>query len=489
VIRVSKRIHPKFILTKFLTQYHYIRMASYRLRDLIFKGVFFDISDDALLVQRQEEFAPDLERLANAKFIQGSAPVATSVQSPSQLLYGKDHDEINRTLVGVLALRWIKAGDHERFVGSQENSVKLSAESFQRTQNLFADGVHSHDDLYALVMSLMIDDLGKDPNLARDYEKKTGKSISGLSHGRILSRAVDIGLLSCIQRLPQQQRGDLMLGLRIGAGFNFGQLARAENVPACLEGLKAASGHERAFEMKFMQQILKIAGARGHEDHTCARRLTESIFQAHRLAYEVATNIISGKWSVREGYDGVLMTRAQALRNTEFRPLVVEIPAERALLRLLCMGSAVSKPQAELFVSAFYGLPASMRERLIASLNRDGAVGKPAVHPTHMPAMFALGLSNTLKASEKKRKWWFLRSARIERNAKVRALKSLLRYLARVLEVKELPQEPVTVIERDVMEIKTIIQSSAFKKSPEILDKQSVPKDGFATLARAGKNE
>jgi hypothetical protein len=181
---VSKRIHPKFILTKFLTQYHYIRMASYRLRDLIFKGVFFDISDDALLVQRQEEFAPDLERLANAKFIQGSAPVATSVQSPSQLLYGKDHDEINRTLVGVLALRWIKAGDHERFVGSQENSVKLSAESFQRTQNLFADGVHSHDDLYALVMSLMIDDLGKDPNLARDYEKKTGKSISGLSHGR-----------------------------------------------------------------------------------------------------------------------------------------------------------------------------------------------------------------------------------------------------------------------------------------------------------------
>jgi hypothetical protein len=56
-----------------------------------------------------------------------------------------------------------------------------------------------------------------------------------------------------------------------------------------------------------------------------------------------------------------------------------------------------------------------------------------------MPAVFALGLANTLKASEKKRRWSFRRGASIERNGKVKALKSLLRYLARVLEVSVPP--------------------------------------------------
>ena len=305
----------------------------------------------------------------------------------------------------------------------------------------------------------------------------------------IFLRAVDAGMVHCLDRLPAKQREDLMLGFRIGAEFNFGQLAQAENVPACLESLRDMRGHDRAFEMRFIEQVLKIAGARGHEDHTCAKLLTEPIFQSHRIVYEIATNIIASDGSLREGYDVVLRKRAELLRNTGFRPLIVGRPAERALLRLLCMGGAVTKDKAELFVSAFQGLPTPTRGSLVERLNRDSAVGKPAVQPTYMPAMFALGLSNTLKASEKKRRWLFRRGASIERNAKVKALKSLLRYLARVLEVSVPPDGPITVIERDVMEIKVTIQSSAFRKNPEMLDKQSVPKDGIAKLARASKSE
>ena len=156
-------------------------MARHRLRELIFKGAFFDISEDALLVQMQDEFTCEFERLKNVKVAHNSPPIVTSVQSPSQLLYGKYYGEINRTLVGVLALRWIKAGDYERLVGNEEESVKLQPESLQWIQQVFANGIKSHADLYALVMSLLIDDLGKDPDLARDYEKKTGKTVSGLN--------------------------------------------------------------------------------------------------------------------------------------------------------------------------------------------------------------------------------------------------------------------------------------------------------------------
>lgn len=92
-----------------------------------------------------------------------------------------------------------------------------------------------------------------------------------------------------------------------------------------------------------------------------------------------------------------------------------------------------------------------------------------------------------MKASEKRRRRWFRRGASFERNAKAKALKSLFRFLGRVLEVTAVPQEPFTVIERDVIEIKAIIQSSAFRKNSEILDKQSVPKDGIAKLAIASE--
>jgi hypothetical protein len=151
-------------------------MARHRLRELIFKGAFFDISEDALLVQIQDEFTCEFERLKNVKVAHRSLPIVTSIQSPSQLLYGKDYAEINGTLVGVLALRWIKVGDYERLVGNEEESLKPQPESLQWIQQVFENGIKSHDDLYALVMSLLIDNLGKDPDLARDYERKTGKN-------------------------------------------------------------------------------------------------------------------------------------------------------------------------------------------------------------------------------------------------------------------------------------------------------------------------
>lgn len=69
---------------------------------------------------------------------------------------------------------------------------------------------------------LIVYDMGKNPDLARGYEKKTGKSVSGLNHDMILSEAIDARIVPYIQRLPQQQRSDLMLGFRTSAGLYFG---------------------------------------------------------------------------------------------------------------------------------------------------------------------------------------------------------------------------------------------------------------------------
>lgn len=82
----------------------------------------------------------------------------------------------------------------------------------------------------------------------------------------ILIKAVDAGLVHCLDRLSGDQKQEVVCGLRLGAKFNFGQLAQAENAPACLSSLMDMKSHPRAFHLHFLEQLLDMAGAAGHMD-------------------------------------------------------------------------------------------------------------------------------------------------------------------------------------------------------------------------------
>ena len=459
--------------------------ASCSLQETIHADQFYDLDETTVLNQIKDSFEPELERLKHAKAVEGTIDQRNSngtpdSPSPSQILYGTNYDEINRTLVGILALRWIHDRDYARFTRGQVNQFRLTEESFESLRELFKDTILSTDDLFALVLSMIINDLGKDPNLIKDYTKITQTQVSDQNHDQILLKAANADMIPSLRYLSPEKREEVIKGLELGSELNAGQVAQAESVPVNLEGLCDMRGHQHAFELKFLEQILDVAGSAGHIDCQGAKNFIEPVFQAFKTVREVSIDIIDGKSTVREGYDQVLTKRGNMLSVKGFRRLSVSNDEDRALLRLLTMGRTADKEQADLFSKAFHALNKADKVQLIAGLNVDGNVNETAVLPYYMPAIMSQTLETTRDLTE---------------DDKRRALTSLMRYLGRVLKsghesqtgtglqvVHEnsaynnwSPEIPGIIIERNMTKAQEVISSEGFKTNPDLLDKLDVP--------------
>ncbi|KAL2404148.1 hypothetical protein ABEF95_001312 [Exophiala dermatitidis] len=447
------------------------------LQETIRLGQFYSLGEIEVLSQIAQVFEPELERLKSARAIEGTvqqrlANGTIDRPSPSQILYGTNFDEINRTLVGILALRWIHNDDYERFVSGQPSEYKLREDSFEELRQLFAEVLQCSDDVFALVLSMVINDLGKDPNLEEDYFRTTGQRLAEKNHDSLLLEAAKAGMIPALDYLNPDKRDEVMLGLQLGSELNAGQLAQAESVPVNLEGLLEMRGHEHAFNLKFMEQILDVAGAAGHIDSSGAKNFIQPVYETFKTVHEVSLDIIAGRCTLRQGYDKVLTKRGKILIDKGFRRLSVSDKEERALLRLLTMGRTADLEQAELFSKAFHDLDKRNKEQLVAGLNVDGNVNETAVLPYYMPAIISTALKNTEDSDE---------------TSKQRALMSLMRYLAKVLGspgagLPGVPEDAVyngevagIVVERNMSKAQDVINSPEFKNNPDILDRLAIP--------------
>ncbi|KAJ9608118.1 hypothetical protein H2200_007106 [Cladophialophora chaetospira] len=448
------------------------------LQETIRAGKFYSADEHTILHQIKAAFEPEFERLKSAKAVEGTerqrAQANGGVQSPSpsQILYDCNYDEVNRTLVGILALRWIHNRDYERFTRPQPPDKRLTTESFEWLHALFANGIKDLDDLFALVLSMVINDLGKDPNLEEDYYFQVGNRLPDQNHDSLLLEAAKAGMVPALDYLDPKKREEVMLGLELGSELNAGQLAQAESVPVNLEGLLNMRGQEHAFDLKFMEQILDVAGALGHLDSTGSKNFIEPVFQAFKTVHEVSLDIIAGNSNPRQGYDKVLIKRGNMLSVKGFRRLSVSDREERALLRLLTMGRTADKEQAELFQRAFHALDDQNKEQLVTGLNVDGNINETAVLPYYMPAIISTTLENTKDT---------------DGDTKRRALTSLMRYLAKVLGSAEhnlagVPEGiifsgevPGIIIERNMSKAQDVINSPEFKDNPDLLDGLAIP--------------
>lgn len=436
---------------------------------------FWYMPDLEVLQLVKSEFPGELERLKKATFVRSSNAQQPEGDSIAVSLYGQDYAEINRTLVGVLALRWIWNNEYESFVGTQAPpAIVLRPQSFAWLRSLFEHGLQSTEDTYALITSMVTNDLGKDPTLAADYSNKVGGDISNVNHDMILYQAVEAGMVPALDRLTQEEKEYLLLGIKLGSDFNFGQLAQAENAPASLSGLLDMRGHDRAFEMRFMEQVLDLAGAAGHEDWTCAKKMIEPIFQSYRNVYDVAHGIIQQQMPLREGYDIILRRKLELLHRAGYsRDFDVARKDDRALMRLFCLGNTSNPENADIFYTAFtQRIPIKTREQLVHGLNVDGSIEEPAVQPTYIPAMLTKAMGNTASGSQEEQ---------------INAVTATLRYLGRCMVVERsnldrLPQG-VTVIERDVRKIVPVLDSADFKRDPDVLNREGIPEDQVANMA------
>ena len=438
------------------------------LQEMLESGEFFHLRDADAVHLIHSTFGPELERLKNAPPASEPGSTATSSSnaasgqlSPSRLLFDADFDEVNRTLVGMLALKWLIANDYDTFTSTQHASTKLSRESFTQFQHLCYSVFQTPEDFFSLLVATVVNDLGKDPTLATDLVKVTGRSINGLNHDMVVYEAAQVNLVPCLQLLDEPHRKEVMLGLEFSANLNIAQFVQAENVPGSLSSVFLMTEH--ALNSKLLEQLLDVAGSAGHREFSSAKPMSEPVFQAFMTAHQALLDVLRGHASFRKGYDEILVERSVLLDKTGFQHLSIDIPEERALLRLLTMGRTADRSQADCFADAFYSLPNTIRQSLVQGLNVDGIDDGKAILPYYMPALISEGLKNARNSTSE---------------AKKDVLVSLMTFLTRVLDgTKPLPGQQGVIVERNLLFAKDTVRSDAFRMNPKILDQLQIPSE------------
>ncbi|KAB8077289.1 hypothetical protein BDV29DRAFT_168423 [Aspergillus leporis] len=433
---------------------------------VIQRGELQTLSDGKAVKLLRKQFRHEFSRLRRVpdNLEQGDGPPKGMIDgkdvTPSQLLFHQDFPEVNRTVVNFLALKWLLEDNYNAFTKYQPEVLRLKEETFKKFRDL-ARGIldNSPDDLLASVVSLILGDIGKDPELKRWVNEYGGKKIN---HDLVLLRAIELGQFSkSLGLLPDNKREDLILGVRVGAALNIPQLTQGENVPGSLRGILMLRGNEQAFNLKYLEIMLDVSGAGGHVDARGANRMIEPVCQSFLLAFPVLQDVIKGNISVRDAYDKVLGNRGQILADKGFRPLSTDDPRDRAFLRLCAMGRVADEHLARLFDEAFTNLPGKTKQKLIDGLNVDGDDDGEAVILYYMPGIFAEGLRVSHEAPDLKQ---------------VEVIQSLMSFMARSYDdTKPHSGRPNRIIERDVSPAKSVVRNEHFVENPQILDTYNLP--------------
>lgn len=379
--------------------------------------------------------------------------------TPSSALYGTDYPEVNRTLVSMLAVKWLMTGDYQTFTCCQNLSTKLKPESFQRLRDLLVESCPVPETIYALLVAIVVNDLGKNEDQARLVTNITGQTYQ--NHDDVVHAAANEHFFPSIESMEPDLRADILLGLELGSRLNIAQFAQAECVAASLEGVLIMNGRNRAFALKLMEVILDVSGASGHIDSCCAAQMTEPVFQTYLTIHETLLNIIEKRITPQEGYDCIFLARHRLLRDAGFqKELSTQDPADRALLRLLTMGRVVDRDRADCFVKAFEDLAPDTKQNVVDLLNVNGVDGQAAIIFFYAPALISEALKNTDGPEHE-----------------VQVLGALMRLLTRIhdREKARLHRQESNIRTINLSFAQETIRSEEFSKNPKCLDSIPIP--------------
>jgi hypothetical protein len=428
------------------------------LRDLIAREKFATLPDTEAIHLFASSFPTELSHLRNASATVESAastpPGCLDGKTPSALIYGAEFAEVNRTLISMLALKWILANDYESFTRGQSEG-QLASETFKRMREMIIQNLHDPDDIYALLVATVIDDIGKDSTLATVNEAE-------VNHSELVYHAAQADRIAALASVTQRGREAILQSLQIGSKLNLSQLVQGECAPASLSVLRSIGEAAFGYEMRAMVTLLDVAGAAAHRDARGCLMMTESVSRAYLRAIEVVGEFIRGNIPTeRACYDRILMDRAELLHEKRFALLSVENPDERTLLRLLCMGRVDSLESADIFWWAFRLLPESARGRLVDGLSIDGVGDGVAIVPYYAPGL----LAEVMRSVQNE-----------ERFCIIAALSAFLRFLARVFD-DPLPRTDAKggIQERDLSFVQDVIKSDGFGDDPSVLDTIELP--------------
>lgn len=439
------------------------------LQRAIEQGEFARLSDTKAIQVIEKAFHEELTRLKDADETVESGVTKppgslNNEDTPSRFLYKKDYTEVNRTLVNMLALKWILAGEYAAFTQNQNEESRLSRQSFNELCSFFKERLQSSQEVYALLVAVVLDDLGKSRGLVDSVKGSETRKLE--NHSDILTEAVRSGEISLLKTVPESMSKIIMGSIYMEGELNIAQLVQAENVPASLtvikgKGTNKESCCQQILEMRMMVTLLDAAGAAAHTNAKGCLVMTEFVYQGYMAAIRALNEFANGDISSeRECYDQVLTCRAESLASKGYKRLETTRAEERALLRLFCIGRVDNPEQAGIFKKALDMLDDVQRETLINGLNVDGVDEYPAILPYYAPGLVAEVLRGVRGKNE---------------NAMIEALAAFMRFLSRVFKGPDRSPEPARkVIECDLAFIQDTIKSEAFKQSPSILDTERI---------------
>lgn len=356
----------------------------------------------------KKHFGDQLGRLQNVPVVERGSeqPKGTLVKdsatdlTPSQFLYGRYIKEVDRTLVSCLSIRWLFYGDYDAFKNGQPDNMAVKEETFHELRE-FARVALSNwdpDHVWALIVSLILGDLGKNPVLQQDVQ---GNKVEQFNHDQVLQVAVGKKLpivQKPLQLLSEELAKCVEDGITMGAGLNIPQLIKGENVPGSLESVRYLKG--KSFDLKYLEMMLDVCGAGGHIDARGAVRMIEPVCQSFLGVRHLLKDVSEGNRDVVTAYDEALEICGKSLIDNGFRKLDTKNTDDRCLLRILRMGRVIDKDRAQRFETAFNNLPEDTRMSLVDGLSDNGVGGGTAVILYYMPAVFAEVLRVNHEASE-----------------------------------------------------------------------------------------
>ncbi|KAL9059281.1 MAG: hypothetical protein Q9162_001318 [Coniocarpon cinnabarinum] len=422
--------------------------------------------DDFFLKVIEKEFPKEMDLLKRADATDPIADPKPRVSvSPAGFLHGisshreRQYHEVNRTLVGLLALRWIWTDDYDKFTWCQNEEWRLDHNSFAWLRALFKEYLCADEDIYALIVVVLINDLGKVKDIADLYPKRENEVPT---HDMILYYAAQYKHIEALERLNESRKKDIMAGIKLGAVLNLAQLAQAECPPASLRPLKDIKPTSRAYKLRYLECILDVCGASGHSNWEGAKEMSQPVFESYRTVRLVADAVAEGK-HLATCYNIVLTRKLEFLHSKGYRrSLKVDTARDRALLRLDVLARADSDTRACRMAEAFEERISEVeREQLTIGLIKFGEVGDPAVQVSYTPGAIRKLFSVT-KDSE---------------YMKVPGITAFLRYLSKcyIATPDEKARFPkATVLERDLKAagMVGIVQGLHVKSLPELLEQK-----------------
>ncbi|PYI03166.1 hypothetical protein BO78DRAFT_389661 [Aspergillus sclerotiicarbonarius CBS 121057] len=187
--------------------------------------------------------------------------------------------------------------------------------------------------IFALIVSLILGDMGKDPELPHEVTMQEFKNLEAdvdaiddldtanrrLNHDELLDKAISLGMFSrCLNYMAEPLRSNVLLGMKLGAQLNIPQLFQGENAPGSLKGLSMLSGNPQAYALKYLETLFDAAGASGNVDARGSISMTQPLCESYLLGYPILERAIeeaptTGDICFRKAYDAVLLNRAQLL--------------------------------------------------------------------------------------------------------------------------------------------------------------------------------